>query len=425
MVRFAVTAPPPTGLRSGPFSAQLALAQIHSRLVPMTKLANGYAVDPACTEGWFELHAGRGLAGYGLARALRLLLDVLGGLSALHDTHTDGGQPFVHGELVPALVRVDSSGVARLIPLAPWHWLAPGTLAVAERVGHLAPERLLGDAVDQRADVFSAGVWLWEALAGRRLFDSDSVDTIITRLMGGRIALPTLPPELAWAIPLKAVAMCALSVDPAQRFASVGDLSDAIEAVAADHLATNADVVAFLAARDPHARPSVIARPVYVPTHLSSLSALVSPVSRSDAAQAASTSAARAPLAPRSRGNGRLWAGAAALSLFVAVGAGLAARTAARGPAAVAVSPAAAARPRVERLAPALSARDLPSPPPSSAPSEGAPPPMLPAPPSSETGVGPMKALKAPKGLKTSVPKLKTAPKWRPGRDRAAEKYGI
>ncbi len=88
--------------------------------------------------------------GYGLARALRMLLDVLAGLSALEETRTEKGQLLVHGELAPAMMRVDPTGTARLIPLAPWHWSAPGTLPTPERHGHLAPERLLGGR-DRRA----------------------------------------------------------------------------------------------------------------------------------------------------------------------------------------------------------------------------------------------------------------------------------
>ncbi len=165
----------------------------------------GYAVPRELSRNWFELRGKRGLAGYGLARALRMLLDVLEGLSALQGTRTETGHPFVHGEVVPAMLRVDETGIARLIPLAPWHGSGPGTLPAPERCGHLAPERLLGDAIDARADVFSAGTLLWEALAGRRLFETDSVESIVMRLMGEKVTLPQLPPELSWAVPLKAV----------------------------------------------------------------------------------------------------------------------------------------------------------------------------------------------------------------------------
>lgn len=256
-----------------PFAAQLALARVHPQLVPMRSTSLGYEADSA-SSAWVELAPQRGLAGYGLSRALRMLVDVLTGLGALHETVTPQGKPFVHGELVPELLRVDGSGVTRLMPLAPWHWSAPGRLASVQRWGHLAPERLLGDAMDQRADVFSVGVLLWEALAGRRLFEHGSVDAVITRLMGGKVKLPELPAELNWALPLKDLAMRALSVDPARRFADSAQFKDAILDAAKEWIATPAEVSAHWSAGH-HAlfapRPSV-------PTHKSSLSALVAPI---------------------------------------------------------------------------------------------------------------------------------------------------
>ena len=214
----------------------------------MRSTRDGYVLDLTAAAQWFALPAGRGLAGYGLARALRMLLDLLAGLTALHDTQTAEGAGFVHGELVPGLVRVDAQGIARLQPLAPWQWQTLEAAISPQSLGHLAPERLLGDAIDRRADVYSAGVLLWEALAGKRLFERDSADEIITRLMGGKVLLPELPPELAWAIPLKAVAMRALSVDPEQRFADCPALAAAIEAVARRQVASHALVVAHFAA---------------------------------------------------------------------------------------------------------------------------------------------------------------------------------
>jgi serine/threonine protein kinase len=415
LVRFAVAPPPPSLSRKEPFAAQLALAHIHSRLVPLTRESDHYAIDLANTHGWCELPAGRGLAGYGLARALRILLDVLAGLAALQDTQTESGQPFTHGELVPTLIRVDPSGAARLVPLAPWHWSQPGTVAARERWGHLAPERLLGDAIDQRADVFSAGVLLWEALAGRRLFESDSVAEIITRLMGGRVTLPTLPPELTWALPLKSVAMCALAVDPEQRYASAADFADAIEAAAADRVATHAEVAAYFGARDPHARPSLIEQRASVPNHNSSLSALVSPVKP---AVPTPSSAARPVSPPGSQRKRSLWLGAAALSLFVAAAIGLALREHAGR---VQSPGAAAAGVALE----SAHSRALPTPSamPSAEPRVEEPPAAEATAPPSPTGHG--KAPKSAKPAKVSAPKLRAPAKAAPGRDKEAELYGI
>jgi serine/threonine-protein kinase len=275
-------------LWSGPFAPQLALGRVHPELAPVCEAGAGYALDPTRTTGWFELPAGRGFAGYGLSRALRMLLDVLGGLSALHDTRTPNGEAFVHGELTPSLMRVDTRGVLRLFPIAPRHWQESAREPGPEIAGYLAPERLLGDAIDRRADVFSAGVLLWEALAGRRLFEHDSPEEIVTRLMGGKVLLPELPPELAWAIPLKAVAMRALSVDPEQRFANCAELVSAIEAAARMCVASHAEVAAHFAAPPPSRMSPPPPRfprlreveEEFQSAHKSSLSALVAPAAR-------------------------------------------------------------------------------------------------------------------------------------------------
>ncbi|HTA90317.1 MAG TPA: hypothetical protein VK745_12095 [Polyangiaceae bacterium] len=332
-------------MSSQPFATQLSLAQIHPQLAPLCVVPGGYALDVTVSRGWFALPPARGLAGYGLSRALRILLDVLAGVAALHATVTERGVGFVHGELAPSSVRVDAQGVARLLPLAPWHWQVAELPPSPESLGHLAPERLLGDVIDRRADVFSAGVLLWEALAGSRLFEHDSPDGIVTRLMGGKVLLPELPPELAWAIPLKAVAMRALAVDPGQRFADCVELERAIEAVARGHLASHAEVVAFF---QTPARSVSVSDEKFRSSHKSSLSALVTmtaplaaPVSERDL-QSAST--------PR-RARRATWAVTAAVSLVAALGVGAFARynqtrapaPAAERGAAIAVAPLASA----------------------------------------------------------------------------------
>lgn len=303
-----------------PFARQLALAQIHPQLAPLCAVPGGYALDVSVARSWFSLPPARGLAGYGLSRALRLLLDVLAGMAALHATVTETGVGFVHGELTPSAIRVDEQGVARLLPLAPWHWQAAELPLSKESLGHLAPERLLGDTIDGRADVFSAGVLLWEALAGSRLFEHDSLDGIVTRLMGGKVLLPELPPELAWAIPLKAVAMRALAVDPEQRFADCTELEHAIEAVSRGHLASHAEVLGFFQTPAPSV---TVSDESFRLSHKSSLSALVTvtapipaPASEHDVEVAA---------APR-RARRAAWAVTAAVSLLAALGVGAFAR---------------------------------------------------------------------------------------------------
>lgn len=421
MVRFSINPSLSKGPSADRFAAQLALARIHPCLIALERTPGGYAIPRDETRGWYELRGKRGFAGYGLARALRMLLDVLGGLSALEDTRTEKGQHFVHGELAPAMVRVDPTGTARLIPLAPWHWSAPGTLPVPERHGHLAPERLLGDIIDPRADVFSAGVLLWEALAGRRLFETDSVDAIVMRLMGDKVNLPELPPELSWAVPLKAVAMCALSVDPEQRFANCAELADAITAVAGNRIATHADVAEYFRAPEPTARPSLSARPPPLPLHHSSLSALVAPLQPSGLATRPSESIGREPTLPERRVSRSVWAIAALSCVVGAFGATAIARYGAtlREPHSAASSAPLVGAP-LSAISPAVSASAPPvTPPPEPAPTAA----ELPRPAESrEMPSKPSKPANAPKSL-TSKPRAPSKPARTP--DKAAAKYGI
>ena len=74
-----------------PFAMQVALSHLHTRLVPMRRSATEYIIDSGANN-WGQLLASRGLAGYGLSRALRMLLDALGGLSALHETFSASGE---------------------------------------------------------------------------------------------------------------------------------------------------------------------------------------------------------------------------------------------------------------------------------------------------------------------------------------------
>ena len=263
--------------QADPFAMQLALSRVHARLVPMQRDQQGYSIDPSA-EGWFALPSGRGFAGYGLGRALRMLLDVLRGLTALHDTFDTQGENFAHGEVALTQFRVDSEGVCRLVPLTSRHSAAEST-PPTEALGHLAPERLLGERVDARADVFSAGVLLWEALAGRRLFSETTGDAIIDRLMGEKLQMPQLPPELAWAIPLKSIAARALAVDPYQRFADCAELATAIAIVARERVATHAEIAAFFGAKVRSL--ASVAQPRPVPTRSSTFPSVSLPVTPS------------------------------------------------------------------------------------------------------------------------------------------------
>jgi serine/threonine-protein kinase len=96
------------------------------------------------------------------------------------------------------------------------------------KVAYMAPEQALGERVDRRADLFSVGIMLWEAIVGRRLWKGLSDITIIHKLLNHEIPSPMslrpdTPPEL------DAIVMKALSRDRDARYATAADFKDALE----------------------------------------------------------------------------------------------------------------------------------------------------------------------------------------------------
>lgn len=94
---------------------------------------------------------------------------------------------------------------------------------------YLAPEQVEGAAVDGRADVYAAGVILYELLCGRPPFVADhEAATALARLQRAPQSPRELRPELA--PELEQVVLHALARDPGQRFATAGALRDALRA---------------------------------------------------------------------------------------------------------------------------------------------------------------------------------------------------
>jgi hypothetical protein len=89
------------------------------------------------------------------------------------------------------------------------------------KLRYMSPEQAAGDTVDGRSDLFSVGIMLWEALAGRRMWQDASETHVLRSLLEQRL------PELdARDAPPRLVEVCkrALAFDPEQRYLTASDL---------------------------------------------------------------------------------------------------------------------------------------------------------------------------------------------------------
>src|ERR1019366_6560547 len=159
-----------------------------------------------------------------LETALRVLVDVLAGLNALHNLRDARREPLrlFHGALTPETLVVGLDGVTRLVGAA----RPRGAAARAGGSAYLAPEVLLeDDTADARADTYGVGVMLWEALSGAPFLPDLQPAAIVTHLLSGRAPPVTVPASLPWAAPLADVVKRAMSADPGKRFGSASAMA--------------------------------------------------------------------------------------------------------------------------------------------------------------------------------------------------------
>jgi serine/threonine protein kinase len=168
------------------------------------------------------------------AVATALMAAVLRGLHAAHEAKNDHGEPLglVHRDVSPQNVLIDLEGIARVLDfgvakaLGQSHATRDGQLK--GKLAYMAPEQIMGGAIDRRTDVFAAAVVLWEVLAGRRLFKADGDAQVMHLVLNDKIRAPSsFMPEVPAA--LDALVLKALERDPTKRFETAAEMADALE----------------------------------------------------------------------------------------------------------------------------------------------------------------------------------------------------
>ena len=92
---------------------------------------------------------------------------------------------------------------------------------------YMAPEQLLGEPVDHRADIWAAGAVLFECLTGRPVFDAPSVVALAARHLQDTAADPrSIVPEIPE--PVAAAVLRALARNPAERWPTAGEMELAL-----------------------------------------------------------------------------------------------------------------------------------------------------------------------------------------------------
>src|SRR6188768_441531 len=115
-----------------------------------------------------------GRENFPLETHLWILCEILAGLAYAHELADFSGVPLhiVHRDVSPSNILLTVRGEVKLLDFG----IAKVQGSVAEtqhgiikgKLGYASPEQCLGNKADGRADLYSVGVMLWEALAGKR-----------------------------------------------------------------------------------------------------------------------------------------------------------------------------------------------------------------------------------------------------------------
>jgi eukaryotic-like serine/threonine-protein kinase len=169
------------------------------------------------------------------ALLLRVLSEALSGLHHAHELCDFDGQPLnvVHRDVSPKNVFLTYDGRTKLTDFGiakakdALHVTIAGMLK--GKITYMAPEQAKNTAVDRRADVFAAGVILWEMLVGRKLWDKVPVNEVLLRLT--RYDLPPPPSILVADLPSDLDAICARAMAPTrdERYATALEFREDLE----------------------------------------------------------------------------------------------------------------------------------------------------------------------------------------------------
>jgi HEAT repeat protein/tRNA A-37 threonylcarbamoyl transferase component Bud32 len=164
------------------------------------------------------------------SKAVSYAIDICTGMQIAHQ------QGIIHRDLKPANILIDDSGLLKIVDFGVAAAAKSGDTQLTKTgyvIGspkYMAPEQILGKKVDERADVYSLGVILYEMLAGTPPYSRGDHMSVMYQHVQGKA--PSLT-ELNAQVPktLSDIVAKAMTVDKAKRHASMDELRAALQSV--------------------------------------------------------------------------------------------------------------------------------------------------------------------------------------------------
>ncbi len=163
-----------------------------------------------------------------LKRAVKFGIDIATGMAVAHQAG------IVHRDLKPANVLIDNDGLLKIVDFGVAAAQSQGDTQLTKTgyvIGspkYMAPEQILGKKVDERADIYSLGVILYEMFCGIPPYSRGDHMSVMYQHVQGKARPPieinkALPPEL------NNLVMKCMALDKAKRAQSMDELRLSLE----------------------------------------------------------------------------------------------------------------------------------------------------------------------------------------------------
>jgi eukaryotic-like serine/threonine-protein kinase len=176
--------------------------------------------------------AGRTLS---IGMHLRIIINALEGLHYAHDLCDYDGTTlgFVHRDVSPQNIFVTYDGQVKVLDFGIAKAATSSTQTVTGvvkgKIAYMAPEQMIGDAIDRRADIYSVGCMLWTVATGKKLWKDTPDVHIMRRVINAEIPTPqSFNPSCD--DELNRIVMKALASDLNQRYGTALELQADLEA---------------------------------------------------------------------------------------------------------------------------------------------------------------------------------------------------
>jgi serine/threonine protein kinase len=154
--------------------------------------------------------------------SLGIIMQALEGLHYAHARTDENGDSLglVHRDINPTNIHVGYDGLVKIVDFGIAATRATavskGPGQFAGKLSYMAPEQIMGEELDGRADIFAVGVILYEMCVGQRLFRGKPAE-VRDRILSGDVPAPTfVDPDFPPA--LEAIIMRALELDANDRY---------------------------------------------------------------------------------------------------------------------------------------------------------------------------------------------------------------